>query len=101
VDKATPISAVLSQYNGSILQYLREKSPRKGEKYDVAPEALDAYIRSCAGYCVITYILGVGDRHLGKSCFIFDALPFLFLSRHVPVAYRQYYAAFDGPLFSH
>ena len=25
---------------------------------------MEAYVRSCAGYCVITYLLGVGDRHL-------------------------------------
>jgi hypothetical protein len=100
VDKATPISAVLSQYNGSILQYLREKSPRKGEKYDVAPEALDAYIRSCAGYCVITYILGVGDRHLGASrCSSWFSIAVL--TAKFFCFDRQYYAAIDGSLFSH
>ncbi len=25
---------------------------------------MENYIRSCAGYSVVTYLLGVGDRHL-------------------------------------
>lgn len=64
VDGSMPVSQILAGYNNSILQFFQAAAPQKGSKYDVATEVLSSYLRSCAGYCVLTYILGVGDRHL-------------------------------------
>ncbi|XP_028155979.1 phosphatidylinositol 3-kinase catalytic subunit type 3 isoform X1 [Ostrinia furnacalis] len=49
---------------GSIQNFFRKHNPCEGAPYGIKPETMDTYIRSCAGYCVITYLLGVGDRHL-------------------------------------
>ncbi|XP_074649742.1 phosphatidylinositol 3-kinase catalytic subunit type 3-like isoform X2 [Tubulanus polymorphus] len=48
----------------SIQNYFRKHSPSENGPYGIAPEVMDNYVKSCAGYCVITYLLGVGDRHL-------------------------------------
>ncbi|KAH8117761.1 phosphatidylinositol 3-kinase [Phellopilus nigrolimitatus] len=60
------IAAIVSEYNGSLLNYLRAHHPDEGSvgTFGVKKSVLDTFVRSCAGYSVMTYILGVGDRHL-------------------------------------
>lgn len=58
------LANVLSEYNGGILAYLQAHNPDPSTPLGVTAKAMDTYVRSCAGYCVITYLLGVGDRHL-------------------------------------
>ncbi|KAK9476575.1 kinase-like domain-containing protein [Lipomyces japonicus] len=57
------LAAVLNDYHG-ILPFLKENNPDPRAALGVKADAMDTFIKSCAGYCVITYLLGVGDRHL-------------------------------------
>ena len=49
--------------DGSIQNYLRTHNPSESGPFGISASVLDTYIKSLAGYCVITYIMGIGDRH--------------------------------------
>ncbi|KAG9244298.1 kinase-like domain-containing protein [Calycina marina] len=62
---STSLQSIVNKYKGnSVLAYLKHHNPDDKAPLGVRKEAIDTYIKSCAGYCVITYLLGVGDRHL-------------------------------------
>jgi len=46
-----------------VQEFLRASSFEKAAPYLIRKEVMENYIKSCAGYSVITYLLGVGDRH--------------------------------------
>uniref|UniRef100_A0AAY4CF52 phosphatidylinositol-4,5-bisphosphate 3-kinase n=1 Tax=Denticeps clupeoides TaxID=299321 RepID=A0AAY4CF52_9TELE len=52
-------SAATAAFNkDALLNWLKSKNP--GDKLE---EAIEEFTLSCAGYCVATYVLGIGDRH--------------------------------------
>uniref|UniRef100_A0A673JEV0 Phosphatidylinositol 3-kinase catalytic subunit type 3 n=1 Tax=Sinocyclocheilus rhinocerous TaxID=307959 RepID=A0A673JEV0_9TELE len=61
--QSVPVAEVLAT-EGNIQSFFRKHAPNDKGPYGISSEVMDTYVKSCAGYCVITYILGVGDRHL-------------------------------------
>eukprot|EP00802_Teleaulax_amphioxeia_P005890 Tamp_05894.p1 GENE.Tamp_05894~~Tamp_05894.p1 ORF type:complete len:820 (+),score=205.08 Tamp_05894:86-2545(+) len=60
VEECFPLSAVLAEHDNDIRLFFR-KHAREETHHD---SMLDNFVKSCAGYCVISFLLGIGDRHL-------------------------------------
>ena len=44
----------------TFIKFIQDHNGKDGEKFD---RAVHMFIKSCAAYCVATYIMGIGDRH--------------------------------------
>jgi len=60
VPKSHTLTSILEEYDRDIGKFFTHHNPRPNQ----LQAAVDTFIKSSAGYCVITYILGIGDRHL-------------------------------------
>ncbi|KIR59973.1 phosphatidylinositol 3-kinase [Cryptococcus bacillisporus CA1873] len=59
------VASIMAEH-GSLQNYLRIEHADDGAlgSYGIEASVMDTFVRSCAGYSVLTYVLGVGDRHL-------------------------------------
>ncbi|NXH11844.1 PK3C3 kinase, partial [Bucco capensis] len=73
--QSVPVAEVLATEE-SIQNFFRKHAPSETGPHGISAEVMDTYVKSCAGYCVITYILGVGDRHLDNLLLTKTGNPF-------------------------
>ena len=58
------LAQVIKENSGDIRRYLQALHPDAAAPNGIEPHVLETFVKSCAGYCVTMYVLGVGDRHL-------------------------------------
>lgn len=83
VDNSETLQDVLEKNKEDLTKFLLEKSKLDPSKeklktkeknlQNINKSIFDNYMESCASYCVITYLLGIGDRHLENLLITNDA----------------------------
>nr|CAB3264880.1 phosphatidylinositol 4,5-bisphosphate 3-kinase catalytic subunit gamma isoform [Phallusia mammillata] len=68
VPNATTVAKIQKEFGGLIRgtfkdEVLKKWLERKNPTSEKLEEAVESFMLSCAGYCVATYVLGIGDRH--------------------------------------
>jgi hypothetical protein len=58
--EGNPLSRVLADHSRDIKAFFRHHHPDRTGPYGVKASVMDNYVKSTAGYCVVTYLLGVG-----------------------------------------
>ena len=56
--ESSAIAEILNK-EGSIQNFFRKHNPCENGPYGIQSDVMDNYVKSCAGYCVITYLLGM------------------------------------------
>lgn len=59
VENAETILSINRKHKFSILNFILEHNPTKSVE-----ELRERFTRSCVAYCLLSYLLGIGDRHL-------------------------------------
>ena len=61
--KSSAIADILKEHD-SLRSYIAIHNPDPNGPSGCTSKSMQNFVKSCAGYSVITYLLGVGDRHL-------------------------------------
>lgn len=61
--RSSALASILNKHK-TIQKYLHIHHADPSGPFQLEQEVLNTFVKSCAGYCVMTYILGIGDRHL-------------------------------------
>ena len=55
--------AALQLDSSQLYKWIRDNNKPTENNKDKLAQAIETFTASCAGYCVATFILGIGDRH--------------------------------------